>query len=535
MAHIVDDKDNIKHFLEIMSGFASRFANGRYEPSRMTTLHGPATSIIEAPSTEPTNVDALPRTMTFQHSHVPPEEHKDLKLSSTKETDSADLFKAKHRMQNEGPPVDHQLSTSDFFGAANKQLQSPQLSGLRAPPPTPETLARNGHTNSDNVGALVGPEVGKILAGNGRPVGLEGSRYASYQPFPLNKQQAQVEVSGKFNAAQVQSIKTSTDLPHSGWQADPATREVVDPWHTPNSELLDSFDEPKLGHKTAPAFKDEPLAQPEVQAVSMPFQREITSSTANKKTTPANLNSRLFVEEMQAQIMAFQASRRYKPSAAMGQPGKTSLDVTVAPSPQSLTSRPHVPPALSYSQAELLALRPKNPNMGIVKGIPIDLRVAAEKSTVGGRPTSRDEGKLIDFDNGISPPHLRFPAGLKNEIPSSYKRAEIEAPKKSTEAGLSTTVLLPQSASAPLALKSVAEKEGLPLQNPNVNPRPTPSSQASGFVAPSTVKDRLGAGVKISTSAAAASGQSEDLFLGKNWRKPEKRDSAGKGSQCPKS
>ena len=624
MAHIVDDKDNIKHFIETMSNFASRFANGRYEPSRMTTFDGPATSIAQAANAEPTNVDVLcnaglSKTLTFQRSHLPREEHNDVKLSSTKETASADLHKAEHRMQNEGPPVDHQLSSSNFFGAANKQLQSPQLSGLRAPPPTPETLARKGHTNSDDVEDLVGPEVGKILAGNGRPVGLEGSRYASHQPSPLNKQQAQVEVSGKFNAGQVLSIKTGNDLaelslfrrgaslqqpllvadpetspglktaiefasskallshdkprtesrdtkerlashvnakqsrketsaetfaknggtyssPDRKWHVESATTEVVDPWHTPNSELPDSFDEPKLGRKTTTAFKSDPFTQPEAKATfSRPSQKVAMSSTAGNKTTAANLNSRLFVEDMQAKIMAFQASRGYKPSAPMGQPVKTSSEVTVVPSKQSLTPRPHVPPALSYSQAELLALRPKNLHKGIVKDIPTDLRVAAEKSTVGGRPTSKDEGKLIDFDNAISPPHLRLPAGLKNENPSSYKNAATEAPKRSPEAGISTTPLRPQPARAPLALKSVKEREDLPLQNLNINPRPTPSSESPGFVASSTMKDRLEAGAKISTYAAAASGQGEDLFLGKNWRKPEKRDSAGKCSQYPES
>ena len=570
MARLVDDKDNIKHFIETMSNYASRFANGRYEPTRMTTSTAPAVSTAQALITEPANVEALhnvgsSRTMTSQG--VPPKEHKDLESSSTKEAASAILHEPKHRKQKDEPPVIGQLAPSDLFSAEsapNKQLQSPQLSGLRAPPPTPETLARNGHTNSGDVGDLIGPEVRKILAGNGRHVGLEGSKYASHRASPLAetspgletaiesasskaffshdepglesgdvKERPASHVNAKHKTKET-SVETfdkhggTRSSPQGKWGVESATTEVVDPWHTPNSELLDNFDEPKLGHKTAAAFGDDPFTQPEAKAtLSRPSQKENTSKTASNKTTAGSSNSRLFVEEMQAKIMAFQASRQSNPSAAIGQPGKTPSENKAIPSTQSLMPRPHVPSALSYSQAELLALRPKNPNKGIVKPNPVELTVAAQKSTVRVRPTSRDEGNLIDFGTAISPPHQWLPAGFKNEIGSGHKKAEMEAPKWSPEAGLSTTTVR-----APLVLKSVTEKESLPLQNPNIHPRPTPSYQTPSLVASSTTNDRFGAGAKVPTPAAA-SGQREDMFLGKSWRKPEKRDSAGKCSRCP--
>jgi len=199
MAHIVDKEENLRRFIDAMNNSSTIFTRSKNfgkSSKDVSTSSTPSTALT--PAFTPTAMDPIEG-----HSASP----SPLPAALDAEDDSPNVLSSRDMNQLPNTPPskpaepDHFQCTTpapsfnipqsqddrsaypDFL--VNKLLTSPQLTGTRAPPPTPETAPHITTENNEDIEEIVATQVNKHFANKTSAAGLAESIHAPHRYSPL--------------------------------------------------------------------------------------------------------------------------------------------------------------------------------------------------------------------------------------------------------------------------------------------------------------------------------------------------------------
>ena len=187
----VDDEANLEQFMAIML---------QKKPSSFTQPHAQSSKDLTSLNNNVGNSKAPSSSVEVMEAITAPEApamlaDKDMNQPSwviDKPADRNHSDAATHHLRqwiHENAPVTHQQSNdpATLGHPVNKLLQSPQLSGLRAPPPTPETIPVPESMDILDITQIIQDQVEKYMDSKATPFTLGQSMHAPNRPSLLGK------------------------------------------------------------------------------------------------------------------------------------------------------------------------------------------------------------------------------------------------------------------------------------------------------------------------------------------------------------
>ena len=187
----VDDEDNLNRFMEFMSVKPPlSFTQSHARSSETSNLPNNAEA-GNLPSSPSANAMNVPKTLADMAALSPKDTSLPAAAGAEKVADSSDEMEP-HQLRDwmkENAPLMHDRPHNLVLlePPLSKMLHSPQLTGLRAPPPTPETTPVREAIEHLDITHIIQEQLEKHLESKANPFTLGQSIHAPVRPSPLGR------------------------------------------------------------------------------------------------------------------------------------------------------------------------------------------------------------------------------------------------------------------------------------------------------------------------------------------------------------